>query len=111
MKLYNQIFNVVKQFRKLFSPGQVTNVDVSGSITSEIFIIVSLLLSALLLRHISILLAGLVSLILAIVLITNIPLISKFKIEQDDSLEKMLFYAVVVLGVIVLFVYWGGNFV
>ena len=68
-------------------------------------------MSALLLRHISILLAGLVSLILAIVLITNIPLISKFKIEQDDSLEKMLFYAVVVLGVIVLFVYWGGNFV
>lgn len=111
MKLYDQIFNVVKEFRKLFSPGQVTNVDVSGSITSEIFIIVSLLLSALLLRHISILLAGLVSLILAIVLITNIPLISKFKIEQDDSLEKMLFYAVVVLGVIVLFVYWGGNFV
>ncbi|KZX13332.1 hypothetical protein MBORA_07030 [Methanobrevibacter oralis] len=111
MKLYDQIFDVVKQFRKLFSPGQVTNVDVSGSITSEIFIIVSLLLSALLLRHISILLAGLVSLILAIVLITNIPLISKFKIEQDDSLEKMLFYAVVVLGVIVLFVYWGGNFV
>lgn len=111
MKLYDQIFDVVKQFRKLFSPGQVTNVDVSGCITSEIFIIVSLLLSALLLRHISILLAGLVSLILAIVLITNIPLISKFKIEQDDSLEKMLFYAVVVLGVIVLFVYWGGNFV
>ena len=111
MKLYDQIFDVVKQFRKLFFPGQVTNVDVSGSITSEIFIIVSLLLSALLLRHISILLAGLVSLILAIVLITNIPLISKFKIEQDDSLEKMLFYAVVVLGVIVLFVYWGGNFV
>ena len=111
MKLYDQIFDVVKQFRKLFSPGQVTNVDVSGSITSEIFIIVSLLLSALLLRHISILLAGLVSLILAIVLITNIPLISKFKIEQDDSLEKMLFYAVVVFGVIVLFVYWGGNFV
>ena len=43
MKLYDQIFDVVKQFRKLFSPGQVTNVDVSGSITSEIFIIVSLL--------------------------------------------------------------------
>ena len=24
MKLYDQIFNVVKQFRKLFSPGPVT---------------------------------------------------------------------------------------
>ena len=42
MKLYDQIFNVVKQFRKLFSPGPVTNADVSGSITAEIFLIVSL---------------------------------------------------------------------
>ena len=41
MKLYDQIFDVVKQFRKLFSPGPVTNADVSGSITAEIFLIVS----------------------------------------------------------------------
>ena len=80
MKLYDQIFNVVKQFKKLFSPGPVTNADVSGSITAEIFLIVSLVLSTLLLRHINILLAGFVALILAIVLISNIPLIPKFKI-------------------------------
>lgn len=111
MKLYDQIFNVVKQFKKLFSPGPVTNADVSGSITAEIFIIVSLILAALLLRHVSILLAGLVTLILAVVLIGNIPLIPKFKMEQEDSLEKMLFYAVVTLAIIVTFIYWGGNFV
>ena len=111
MKLYDQIFNVVKQFKKLFSPGPVTNADVSGSITAEIFLIVSLVLAALLLRHVSILLAGLVTLILAIVLISNIPLIPKFKIEQEDSLEKMLLYAVVTLGIIVAFMYWGGNLV
>lgn len=111
MKLYDQIFNVVKQFRKLFSPGPVTNADVSGSITAEIFIIVSLILSAILLRHVSVLLAGLVTLILAIVLISNIPLIPKFKIEQEDSLEKMIFYAVVTLCIIVIFLYWGGNLV
>ena len=111
MKLYDQIFDVVKQFRKLFSPGPVTNADVSGSITAEIFIIVSLVLSTLLLRHISVLLSGLVALILAIVLISNIPLIPKFKIEQEDSLEKMLFYAVVTLAIIVTFLYWGGNLV
>lgn len=111
MKLYDQIFNVVKTFKKLFSPGPVTNADVSGSLTSEIFLIVSLLMSALLLRHVSILLTGLVILILAVVLITNIPLIPKFKIEQEDSLEKMLFYAIVTLGIIVAFMYWGGNFV
>ena len=111
MKLYDQIFNVVKQFKKLFSPGPVTNADVSGSITAEIFLIVSLVLAALLLRHISILLAGLVTLILAVVLISNIPLIPKFRIEQEDSLEKMLFYAVITLAIIVTFIYWGGNFV
>ena len=43
MKLYDQIFNVVKDFRKFFSPGPVTNADVSGSITSEILLIVSFL--------------------------------------------------------------------
>ena len=111
MKLYDQIFNVVKQFRKLFSPGPVTNADVSGSITAEIFLIVSLVLSALLLRHVSVLLAGLVTLILAIVLISSIPLIPKFKIEQDDSLEKMLFYAIVTLAILGVFLYWGGNLV
>ena len=111
MKLYDQIFNVVKQFKKLFSPGPVTNADVSGSITAEIFLIVSLVLAALLLRHVNILLAGLVTLILAVVLISNIPLIPKFRIEQEDSLEKMLFYAVITLAIIVTFIYWGGNFV
>ena len=111
MKLYDQIFDVVKQFRKLFSPGPVTNADVSGSLTAEIFLIVSLVLSAILLRHVSVLLAGLVTFLLAIVLISNIPLIPKFKIEQEDSLEKMIFYAVVTLALIAAFMYWGGNLV
>ena len=111
MKLYDQIFDVVKQFRKLFSPGPVTNADVSGSITAEIFLIVSLVLAAILLRHLNVLLAGLVTLILAVVLISNIPLIPKFKIEQEDSLEKMIFYAVITLAIIITFLYWGGNLV
>ena len=111
MKLYDQIFNVVKQFRKVFSPGPVTNADVSGSITAEIFLIVSLILAAILLRQVNVLLAGLVTLILAVVLISNIPLIPKFKMEQDDSLERMLFYAILVLSIIVVFMYWGGNLV
>ena len=111
MKLYDQIFDVVKQFKKLFSPGPVTNADVSGSLTAEIFLIVSLLLSAILLRHVNVLLAGIVTLILAFVLISNIPLIPKFKIEQDDSLEKMIFYAIITLSIIVVCMYWGGNFV
>jgi energy-converting hydrogenase B subunit G len=63
------------------------------------------------LRHVNVLLSALVTLILASLLISSIPLIPKFKIEQEDSLEKMLFYAVVTLSIIVVFLYWGGNFV
>ena len=111
MKLYDQIFNVVKKFKELFSPGPVTNADVSGSLTAEIFLIVSIVIASLLLRHINVLLAGLVTLILAVVLIFSIPLIPKFKIEQEDSLEKMLFYAIIVLGMTVIFLYWGGTLV
>ncbi|WP_407413949.1 hydrogenase [Methanobrevibacter sp.] len=111
MKLYDQLFYVVKRFKKLFSPGPVTNADVSGSITAEIFIIVSIVIASLLLRHVNVLLAGLVTLILAVVLITSIPLLPKFRIEQEDSLNKMLFYAVITLGFIVIFLYWGGVLV
>ena len=111
MKLYDQIFAIVKQFKKLFSPGPVTNADVSGIITSEIFIIVAFVLVAILLRHVSVLLSALITFILAIVLISNIPLIPKFKMEQEDSLDKMLFYAIVTLSIIVAFLYWGGNLV
>ena len=111
MKLYDQIFNIVKQFKKLFSPGPVTNADVSGSITAEIFIIVSIILAVMLLRHVNILLTALVVFILSIILISNIPLIPKFKIEQEDSLEKMLFYAIISLSIIVVSLYWGGLFV
>ena len=111
MKLYDQIFDIVKQFKKLFSPGPVTNADVSGIVTAEIFIIVSLVLATVLLRHVNVLLAGIVALIVAIVLISNIPLIPKVKMEQEDSLEKMIFYAVVTLAIIITFLYWGGNLV
>ena len=108
MRLYDQIFGVVKKFKKLFSPGPVTNADVSGSLTAEIFIIVSIVIASLLLRHVNILLEALVTLVLAVVLIVNIPLIPVFKIEQEDSLEKMLFYAIITLGLIAVFLYWGG---
>ena len=111
MKLYDQLFYVVKRFKELFSPGPVTNADVSGSITAEIFILVSIVIASLLLRHVNVLLAGLVTLILVVVLITRIPLLPKFRIEQEDSLNKMLFYAVITLGFIVIFLYWGGNLV
>lgn len=111
MWLYDKFFNVVKKFRQLFSGGPVRNSDVSGTLTAEFLLIVSFCLVALLLRHVNVLVAGIVVLILAVILVINMPLIPKFKIEQDDSLNKMIFYAILSLAIIIIFVYWGAAYV
>ncbi len=111
MKLYDKFFNVVKKFRQLFTPGPVTNSEVSGTLTAEILLIVSLILVCLLIRHVNILLCGIITILVAVILIVNMPLIPKFKVEQEDSLNKMLFYAILTLGILIVFIYWGANFV
>ena len=49
--------------------------------------------------------------ILAVLLISNMPLAPKIKREQGDSLEKMSFYIIVTLGVLVAVIYWGLKYV
>ena len=68
----------------------------------------STLIAALLLRHISIVLTAVVILILLVLILSNLPISIKFFQEQDDSIEKMTFYAILCLGIIVSLVYWGG---
>lgn len=111
MALYDKFFDVVKKFRQLFSGGPVRNADVSGTLTAEFLLIASFCLVTLLIRHVNPLIAGVTVLILAVILITNMPLIPKFKIEQDDSLNKMIFYGILTLAIIITFVYWGANYV
>ena len=55
--------------------------------------------------------AGVAVLVLAVILVTNMPLIPKFKMEQDDSLNKMIFYAILTLAIIITFIYWGASYV
>lgn len=111
MWLYDKFFDVVKKFRQLFSAGPVRNSDVSGTLTAEFLLIASFCLVALLLRHVNILVAGIAVLLIAVILVINMPLIPKFKVEQDDSLNKMIFYAILSLAIIITFVYWGAAYV
>jgi energy-converting hydrogenase B subunit G len=104
MKLYDKIISSIKS---KFS----NNESVSGNIAAELTLIFTLLLSCLLLRHINVLLTVVIILGLAIVLLTNMPLIPKFKSEQDDSLNKMLFYGILTFGILITLIYWGGNLV
>lgn len=111
MWLYDKFFDVVKKFRQLFSGGPVRNSDVSGTLAAEFLIIFSLCLVALLFRHVNVLVAGFLVLVLAVILIINMPVIPKFKIEQEDSLNKMIFYAILTLAIIITFIYWGAAYV
>ena len=52
-----------------------------------------------------------VVLLVAVLFFTNMPLAGKIKSEQSDSLEKMTFYVVVALGILVAVIYWGLKYV
>ena len=71
----------------------------------------SLLLSALLMSHVNMFASVFLVIILAVLLISNMPMAPKIKREQDDSLEKMSFYIIVTLGVLVAVIYWGLKYV
>ena len=70
-----------------------------------------MILAALLLRHVSVVASIVVVILVAILFFTNMPLAGKIKSEQSDSLEKMTFYVVVVLGILVAVIYWGLKYV
>lgn len=111
MKLYDKMINVTKEFTNKITKDPITNEGVSGGIAAELTLIISLILVCLLFRHVNILLAAFIILIISVVLISNMPLLPKFRSEQDDSLNKMMFYAIITLAILTVFIYWGGNLV
>lgn len=105
MKLYNMIFDLLK------SKLPLSNDLMTANIGAELLLIISLILVCLLFRHINVLLSAILIIFVLVFTITNMPLIPKFKSEQDDSLNKIMFYVLIALGIIITFLYWGGRFV
>lgn len=111
MTLYDSFLNSMKELRSKLKKDPATMDNVSGALAAEITVVVTLLLSALLMRHINIFASVFVIIFLAVLLISNMPLAPKIKREQEDSLEKMSFYIIVTLGVLVAIIYWGLKYV
>jgi len=110
MGFYDKIvdsFRNIADIKGRISKDSTTNEDVSSALTAELTLISTLLIAALLLRHINIALTVIVLLGLSLFLITNMPLIPKLKREQSDSLEKMTFYVILTLGILTTVIYWG----
>jgi energy-converting hydrogenase B subunit G len=100
---FKNIGNIKERMREDLA----TNESVSSALAAELTLISTILIATLLLRHINIFLTIIVLLGLCLFLITNMPLIPKLKREQSDSLEKMTFYAILTLGILVTVIYWG----
>lgn len=103
------IVNSFKGVTEKVVKDSATNESVSSALTAELTLISTLLIAAIMLRHFNIPLTVIVVLGLGLLLITNMPLIPKLKKEQDDSLEKMMFYAILTLGILITVIYWGTT--
>ena len=111
MTLYQKFLDSMKELKSSLSKDPTTMGNVSGALAAEFLVFVSLILAALFLRHINVIASIVVVLLVAVLFFTNMPLEGKIKSEQSDSLEKMTFYVVVVLGILVAVIYWGLKYV
>ncbi|MDR0900532.1 MAG: energy-converting hydrogenase B subunit G EhbG [Methanobrevibacter sp.] len=109
--LYSKIVNSFKGIKEKIANDSTTNESVSSALAAELTLISSILIAAIMLRHINIILTVIVVLGLGLFLITNMPLIPTLKREQSDSLEKMIFYIILTLGILITVIYWGFTHV
>ena len=111
MALYQKFLDSIKGLKSSLSKDPTTMDNVSGAIAAEFLVFVSLILAALVLRHVSVIASIVVVILAAILFYIAYSLAGKIKSEQSDSLEKMTFYVVVVLGILVAVIYWGLKYV
>jgi len=114
MGLYEKIINSFRDIiniKQRIKEDSATNESVSSVLAAELTLISTLLIAVIMLRHINVLLTIVAVLALGLFLLTNMPLIPKLKREQSDSLDKMAFYAIFTLGILVTVIYWGVRHV
>lgn len=111
MNLYDLINDKIKEIQTKTENETVSGVSTASYLASELVVIVSILITSILLRKISpiLMIAGILAIFA--ILITNMPIMPKFRQAQNDSLNNMMFYALVALALLVAIFYWGVKYV
>ncbi|MDR2873416.1 MAG: energy-converting hydrogenase B subunit G EhbG [Methanobrevibacter sp.] len=104
---YSKISDSVNKFKNKLKKDQNTGDNVTSAMAAELTIISTVLISAIMLRHLNIILTVLIILGLGLYLSTNTPIIGKIRREQNDSLDRMTFYVILTLAILVTTIYWG----
>ena len=112
MGFYDRVVNSFKNvtnIKKRMKNDPATSESVSSALAAELTLISTILVVFLLFRHIDAFLTVIIVLITCLFLIINMPIIPKLKREQNDSLERMTFYVILTLGILLIVIYWGTS--
>lgn len=86
----------------------VTNVTASAMLAAELTLISSLLIAVVMVRLISPVLMVVMIIAILLIVFMAMPIMPGLRKEQNDSLNNMMFYVVLALGIIVAIFYWGN---
>ena len=111
MAFYDLLLDSLKEVKGKIKKDPLTSDNVSGATAGELTVISVTLLAALLLTRVNLLISMVIVLILAVALVTNLPLIPKVIKEENNSLDTMLFYVILTLGIVVCLIYWGVGYI
>lgn len=109
MSLYDNIINKIKQISEYDKEGEpTTSIAASSTLAAEITLLSSILVAVIMLRYFSNALMIIAVLLVAAIAVFAMPLMPRLKKEQNDSLNSMIFYVILALGIITMLFYWGN---
>lgn len=107
MNLYDMIVKKIKDIHGV-DDGPVTNISTSSMLTAEITLISSVLVALIMLRLVNKVLMIVAVLVVLAVFLTSMPLMTRLRSEQNDSLYTMTFYVIIALTIVITLFYWGN---
>ncbi len=109
MSLYDIIIDRIKKVQGQGEEnGPVTSIEASSTLAAEITVLSSLLVAVIMLRFFSTALMIIAVLTVAAIAVFAMPIMPKLKREQNDSLNGMVFYMILALGIVSVLFYWGS---
>lgn len=109
MSLYDIIINRIKKVQTQDEEDKpVTSIEASSTLAAEITLLSSLLVAAIMLRFFSNALMIIAVLLVIAIAVFAMPIMPKLKREQNDSLNGMVFYVILALGIVTVLFYWGS---
>lgn len=109
MTLYDTIIEKIREIEeKTRMEARVTNISASAVLTAELTIVSTIFLVILMIRKLNIYIMVLFLLLVGVMLFSMTPVTVILRREQTDSFHKMIFYVILILGVLITLLYWGN---